>query len=144
MGVLIFIALIFVLIVLWFYWNQTYFKRHNIPYVQTNIILGGLSDALLKKCGFFENVARLYTRPEVKDAPFFGFYIFQRPALVIKDPELIKRIMIKDFNSFSNRVTASCKYFQGVLMLSDYGQPDIPHFHPFTLKNSAIKLLKPI
>lgn len=45
--------------------------------------------------------------PEVKDVPFFGFFIFQRPALVIKDPELIKRIMIKDFNSFNNRVTAS-------------------------------------
>ncbi|KAL7024354.1 hypothetical protein ACKWTF_013006 [Chironomus riparius] len=107
MGVLILIALIFVLFLLWLYWQQTYFKRHNIPYVQTNVLLGGLSDALLKKCGFFENVLRLYTRPEVKDVPFFGFYIFQRPALVIKDPELIKRIMIKDFNSFSNRVTAS-------------------------------------
>ncbi|XP_070503061.1 cytochrome P450 6g1-like, partial [Chironomus tepperi] len=107
MGALILIAIIFLLITLWFFWQQTYFKRHNIPYVQTNILLGGLSDSLLKKCGFFENVLRLYTRPEVKDVPFFGFFIFQRPALVIKDPELIKRIMIKDFNSFKNHVTAS-------------------------------------
>lgn len=109
MALLLGLAIVIFLIISWFFWQQTYFKRHNIPYVQTNILLGGLSDSLLKKCGFFENVMRLYSRPEVKDAPFFGFYIFQRPALVIKDPELIKRIMIKDFNSFSNRVTASCE-----------------------------------
>lgn len=96
---------------IWLFWQQTFFTRNKIPYVQTNILLGGLSDSLLGKCGFFENVRRLYTAPEVKDAPFFGFFIFQRPALVIKDPELIKRIMVKDFNSFNNRVHASCEYF---------------------------------
>lgn len=110
MAVLLGFALILLLIIFWFYRQQTYFKRHNIPYVQTNFLLGGLSDSLLRKCGFFENVMRLYTRPEVENASFFGFYIFQRPALIIKDPELIKRIMIKDFNSFQNRVTASCKF----------------------------------
>lgn len=98
-----------VLLAFWLYWQQSFFKRHNIPYVQTNILLGGLSDSLLGKCGFFENVLRLYMAPEVKNAPFFGFFIFQRPALVIRDPELIKRIMVKDFNSFNNRVTASCE-----------------------------------
>jgi cytochrome P450 family 6 len=96
---------------IWLFWQQTFFRRHNIPYVQTNILLGGLSDSLLGKCGFFENVRRLYTSPEAKDVPFFGFFIFQRPALVIKDPELIKRIMVKDFNSFNNRVHASCEFF---------------------------------
>lgn len=98
-----------VALIIWFYWQQTFFKRHNLPYVQTNILLGGLSDSLLGKCGFFENVVRLYRAPEVKNATFFGFFIFQKPALVIRDPELIKRIMVKDFNSFNNRVHASCK-----------------------------------
>ncbi|KAG5671722.1 hypothetical protein PVAND_001902 [Polypedilum vanderplanki] len=107
MAVLLGFFVILILITIWLYWQQSYFKRHNIPYVQTNIFLGGLSDSLLRKCGFFENVMRLYRRPEVADVPFFGFFIFQRPALVIKDPELIKRIMVKDFNSFQNRVTAS-------------------------------------
>lgn len=108
-----------VALIIWFYWQQTFFKRHNLPYVQTNILLGGLSDSLLGKCGFFENVSRLYKAPEVKNATFFGFFIFQRPALVIRDPELIKRIMVKDFNSFNNRVHASCKCVN-FLSASDY------------------------
>lgn len=105
---LIVASLIFAAI--WLYWQQTFFMRHNIPYVQTNILLGGLSDSLLGKCGFFENVRKLYWKNEVKDVPFFGFYVFQRPALVVKEPELIKRIMVKDFNSFNNRVHSSCEY----------------------------------
>jgi cytochrome P450 family 6 len=110
MAVLLGAFLILFVIAIWLYWQQSYFKRHNIPFVQTNVLLGGLSDSLLRKCGFFENVMRLYRRPEVENVSFFGFFIFQRPALVIKDPELIKRIMVKDFNSFQNRVTASCEY----------------------------------
>lgn len=107
--VIVYLIGISALVALWIYWQQTFFKRHNIPYVQTNILLGGLSDSLLGKCGFFENVNRLYWRPEVRDAPFFGFFVFQRQALVVKEPELIKRIMVKDFNSFDNRVHSSCE-----------------------------------
>lgn len=110
MAVLYLIAVLFIFATIWLYRKQTFFKRHKIPFVQTNIFLGGLSDSLLGKCGFFENVRRLYWAPEVKDAPFFGFYIFQRPALVVKEPELIKRIMVKDFNYFNNRVHSSCEF----------------------------------
>lgn len=32
----------------------------------------------------------------------FGVFILQRPVLVIKNVELIKQIMITDFNNFTN------------------------------------------
>ena len=34
---------------------------------------------------------------------FFGIYIFHNPILVINDPELIRLILIKDFQHFADR-----------------------------------------
>ncbi|XP_037947258.1 cytochrome P450 6a9-like isoform X2 [Teleopsis dalmanni] len=35
--------------------------------------------------------------------PFAGFYWFQRPGVFLLDMELIKNVLIKDFNNFTNR-----------------------------------------
>ncbi|KAJ8951079.1 hypothetical protein NQ318_003777 [Aromia moschata] len=37
------------------------------------------------------------------DAPYFGVFIFDEPYLVLKSPDIIKRILIKDFNHFWDR-----------------------------------------
>jgi cytochrome P450 family 6 len=36
-------------------------------------------------------------------APIAGFYSFLSPNLIPIDPELIKNILVRDFNSFQNR-----------------------------------------
>ena len=38
-----------------------------------------------------------------KSEKIFGLYEIQKPTLVVCEPELIRRIMIKDFDYFSNR-----------------------------------------
>jgi len=38
-----------------------------------------------------------------KGEPYFGAWIFFRPTLVVRDPELIKNIFVKDFMSFHDR-----------------------------------------
>lgn len=39
-----------------------------------------------------------------EDAPYVGYYMFFGEAvLIVKDPELIKRILIKEFDSFHDR-----------------------------------------
>ncbi|KAF2879306.1 hypothetical protein ILUMI_26861 [Ignelater luminosus] len=40
-------------------------------------------------------------------APCFGIFIFDKPFLIVKDPELIKCITVKDFNRFSDRMSLS-------------------------------------
>ncbi|KAF5291120.1 hypothetical protein FQA39_LY14362 [Lamprigera yunnana] len=35
--------------------------------------------------------------------PFFGFFIFNQPILFIRDPDLIKSVLIKDFDHFPDR-----------------------------------------
>ncbi|RZC37339.1 p450 domain containing protein, partial [Asbolus verrucosus] len=35
--------------------------------------------------------------------PFFGIFVFDTPHLIIRSPELIKTILVKDFNNFDDR-----------------------------------------
>lgn len=35
-----------------------------------------------------------------KDVPYVGIYSYNKPQLLIRDPELVKDILIKDFSSF--------------------------------------------
>lgn len=65
------------------------------------------SDSLLGKTGIYDIVEAIYNRYELKGEPFFGIFLFHKPALMVNDPELIKRIMVKDFSSFSNHHSGS-------------------------------------
>jgi cytochrome P450 family 6 len=89
-----------------FFWlrhRQSYFKRHGIEYIESYPILGNFFNTR----GIYNNVEALYNQPKVKDLPFFGFFIFHKPALMINDPELIKRITVKEFSSFTDRYASS-------------------------------------
>lgn len=47
---------------------------------------------------------------DVKDSPFFGFFMpLNKPTLMMQSPELLKRITVKDFSSFSDRHMESHK-----------------------------------
>lgn len=102
-----FLILSIIFIIWWIYDNKNYFKKRNVKYLKSNPILGALSDSLLKKCSIFENIVKNYNTPELKDEPYYGMFNFHRPALSIKDPELIKRILVTDFQSFNSRFSQS-------------------------------------
>jgi cytochrome P450 family 6 len=87
----------------WLYLHASYFKRVNLPYVKCIPILG----CFFNLKGFYETVRLLYNHPDVKDKPVFGIFNFHKPTLMVCDPELIKRITVKDFNSFSDRYASS-------------------------------------
>lgn len=104
---LIFSAVITFLFTLWIKRKQSYFKDRGIPYAKENPILGGFSDMIMGKCGTYDNVLKICNKPEVKNQPFFGFFILQKPALMINEPKLIKRILATDFKDFANRYSSS-------------------------------------
>lgn len=93
--------------VYWIYRRQDYFKNLNVPYVPSIPLIGVFSDALFGKIGIYDHVAAIYNRPDVKDKPFFGMFLFHKPSLMVNDPELIKKILVKDFASFANRYSGS-------------------------------------
>lgn len=105
-----FLIAIFVILLTFVYWinrRQDYFKNHKVPFAKSLPLLGAFSDAVLGKIAFYDNVVTLYNQPEVKDKPFFGMFLFHKPGLIVNDPELIKQLLVKDFNHFVNRYVSS-------------------------------------
>lgn len=103
-------ALLFItsaLVILYFYLKYyfSYWKRKNIPFIEPNYIFGSLKDmVLMKKCAasMFKD---LYEHQIAKSEPYIGIHIFNKPGVLIRDLDLIKKVLIKDFNNFSNRFT---------------------------------------
>jgi cytochrome P450 family 6 len=110
--------------------HQNYFKAQNVAYLKSPPILGAFSDVVLRKKGIYDAICDIYNNPSLKHEPFYGIFLFHKPTLFIKDPELIKRVLIKDFHSFSNRYSSTGAD-------DDIGAPNL-----FVVKNPAWKHIR--
>lgn len=45
----------------------------------------------------------IYNDPVAENQPFVGINIFHKPGLMIKSPDMLRRVLSKDFNYFSNK-----------------------------------------
>ncbi|XP_055853972.1 probable cytochrome P450 6g2 [Episyrphus balteatus] len=88
---------------IWTKYNLLYWRRKNVPFVEPNILLGNLVDMLKFTQSSAENLQQMYNHKNAQDQPVLGIYILSKPALLIREPELIKSILVKNFNKFSNR-----------------------------------------
>lgn len=78
-----------------------YFKKNNIPAEDCVIPFGNLLPiATGQKC-IGHLILESYER--FKSHPYHGLYMLHVPQLIINDPELIRHIMVKDFNTFQDR-----------------------------------------
>lgn len=78
------------------YWERKGFK--TLP--GSNIFAGHFKDVLLSKKSIADLNRELYNSTK---EPFIGMYGWIRPILLVRDPKLIRLIMIKDFNHFPDR-----------------------------------------
>lgn len=99
------VAILLILLVLSLYFylvqNNSYWKNRGVPYEPPLPFFGNFLNIALGNVSPGEHLSNLY---EKFDAPYFGLYALTKPVLVLKDPELIKRILIKDFRTFSDRM----------------------------------------
>jgi hypothetical protein len=51
-----------------------------------------------------EQLQRIYN--EQSDKAYVGIFSFNKPTLLIRDLDLVKNILVKDFHNFTNRVFA--------------------------------------
>ncbi|XP_037893420.1 probable cytochrome P450 6g2 [Glossina fuscipes] len=96
-----------VLLYVYLTYRYRYWLRHGVLDVKPNPILGNLGCLLRMQCTSAHMIQAIYNYPEAGDRPFVGIYLFHRPALLLRDPELIKRILSRDFPKFSNRFSNS-------------------------------------
>uniref|UniRef100_A0A182PZA5 Uncharacterized protein n=1 Tax=Anopheles epiroticus TaxID=199890 RepID=A0A182PZA5_9DIPT len=99
------IALVSVLLAVYQYLthNNAFFKRFPIPCMQVEPLFGSFRRLIMKKVSFHDFIRSNYERfPEAK---VFGMFEFITPMFVIRDPELVKQITVKDFDHFINHRT---------------------------------------
>lgn len=77
--------------------QMTTFQKLRIPGPKPNFIFGNLIDIAR------EGLKGVFPKWTKKYGPIVGFYLGGNPQLLITDFELMRRIMIKDFNKFSNK-----------------------------------------
>ncbi|XP_049771208.1 probable cytochrome P450 6a14 isoform X2 [Schistocerca cancellata] len=93
-----FVATLLVIACGWFY---GYWERRGVPSLETESIFGNCKAMLLYRKHFGEGVLELYRR--LDPHPYGGIFISLRPMLVVRDPELIKSCLLKDFGHFQHR-----------------------------------------
>lgn len=83
-----------------FYWYQFQFwKKRNVPHTEPIFFFGDMKKATSITLGLiFKELHHKF-----KGYSFFGAWIFFKPTIVIRDLDLIKRIMVKDFMSFHDK-----------------------------------------
>lgn len=98
-----FLALFAIAIVLFYRWaaaNNGFFKDRGIPYAKPTLYFGNMGDMFLRKKAMFDIVCDLYSKGGSNK--FFGIFEQRQPLLMVRDPDIIKQVAIKDFDHFIN------------------------------------------
>ncbi|KAI5634395.1 cytochrome p450 domain-containing protein [Phthorimaea operculella] len=100
-------VLIFLLCLLYLKWTRvkSYWSKKNVPHAPPHLFLGSLTYLQKKNAG--EWMKEQYVK--FKKAPYFGIWLFWRPALVINSPDIARNILVRDSDNFRNRFLSSGK-----------------------------------
>ncbi|XP_011304859.1 probable cytochrome P450 6a13 [Fopius arisanus] len=94
------LVLLFVVILYWTTAKLRYWKNRGVPGPTPVPLIGNFGGVLFRRASIADAMMELYKNWK---GPFFGVYNGHSPALVIKDLDLVKNVLIKDFNVFSGR-----------------------------------------
>nr|CAH7749946.1 unnamed protein product [Callosobruchus chinensis] len=104
LDIAIFFTILLFLVYKYYTRNKNFFKNRGVKHISPTPFLGNFGDVLLLKKHSSVWLKDLYDK--FGDVPYFGVYIFDVPYLVIKSPEIVKNIMVKDFQHFVDRSMA--------------------------------------
>nr|AGN52753.1 cytochrome P450 [Laodelphax striatellus] len=104
-GLLVTIALgglIIYLVHLYLSRARNYWKDKGVPYLPPGSpLFGNMTDVILKRASMGENLVKMYK--DLEGHKLGGYFQFQTPVLMVRDPELINNFLIKDFGNFHDR-----------------------------------------
>jgi len=75
-----------------------YFERFKFPHVKPIPLLSNTAPFIFQRTSHTEYLQKLHNR--FSNAKYFDFYDFITPIFIIRDPDLISTISIKQFNNF--------------------------------------------
>ena len=89
------LSAIFIALYLYFTRNFTFWKKLGIPYVTPTPFVGNLKECAFQKVNIGEHFQQIYEQHS--DKPYVGLFSFDKPILLIRDLELVKNILVKNF-----------------------------------------------
>uniref|UniRef100_A0A6P4E9E3 Probable cytochrome P450 6t1 n=1 Tax=Drosophila rhopaloa TaxID=1041015 RepID=A0A6P4E9E3_DRORH len=93
------------LVIVWL-WQRHHFchwRRLGVPFIPATPFVGNVWKLLRGACCFGDQFRELYESDEAANRPYVGIHVLHNHALLIRDPALIKRILVEDFSQFSSR-----------------------------------------
>ncbi|KAJ9580922.1 hypothetical protein L9F63_023894, partial [Diploptera punctata] len=79
-------------------WNHGYWKKRGVPYIKPLPLFGNVKDSVLAKKSIGEVFQDLYWKFD--GYKYAGVFSPMKPSLIIRDPDLLKEIFVKEFTSF--------------------------------------------
>lgn len=85
----------------------SYWKRHGFPYIKNVVIpYGNMGAHAKKERSIGTTIWDLYNGTQ---EPFIGMYAYTNPAVLVRDVDLVRKVMITDFDYFHDRSVYSNK-----------------------------------
>ncbi|KAE8752909.1 Cytochrome P450 CYP6 [Frankliniella occidentalis] len=86
---------------LYFRHRFSYWARRGVPFHAPKPVVGNFGDVLLGRKnvpGLLADLSRAF-----REVGYCGIYSFDKPVLLVWDPEMVRQIVAKDFSSFHDR-----------------------------------------
>ncbi|CAH1961429.1 unnamed protein product [Acanthoscelides obtectus] len=117
----IFFITISYLVIKFYARNNDFFKKRGVKYVKPKPIVGNVGRVMLLQENTGNILKEIY---DSTDAPYYGMFFFHVPYLVLKSPQLIKEVLVKEFGHFMNRTWAQAKHdeIQKNMMFFQHGE----------------------
>lgn len=105
---------VLLVLVVMFLFNLVYFNRKNtfsfwkdrgVPYLKPDWLFGNIRNELFTRSTWSDFCIKCYNT--FKDKGFGGVYIFSKPVLIVCDPTLVEKILVKNFTSFHDRIDSN-------------------------------------
>ncbi|PNF23402.1 Cytochrome P450 9e2 [Cryptotermes secundus] len=82
-------------------WTHDHFSKKNVPHLKPVPFFGNMGSVAFRIVSLPESLVDWYNR--LKGHKYGGVYEFLNPIILLRDPELIKMVTVKDFEHFVDR-----------------------------------------
>ncbi|XP_055304941.1 probable cytochrome P450 9f2 [Sitodiplosis mosellana] len=97
---LVILTLTILLVYNFIFKNWWYFSDRNTKFIRGWPLVGSLHEFFFGKLSFTDTVTSFYRK--FPNESFFGIYELTHPIFIVRDPDLIKKITVNDFEHFLN------------------------------------------
>uniref|UniRef100_A0A182MP46 Cytochrome P450 n=1 Tax=Anopheles culicifacies TaxID=139723 RepID=A0A182MP46_9DIPT len=129
--------------------KHNYWNRVGVPYVLEIPIIGNFSTIFLQRHSNFEYIEHIYHHARTRESDFFGVNIFTRPALVLRNPDLIKKLTCTDAIRFINRQMCADRFhdsigYYNLIMIRDPHWKQLRGFLSPAVTSAKLKRMQPL